>query len=111
MPCLFCQIVDKEVPSEIIYEDDKVLGFRDINPEAPVHILFVPKKHIEWKDDLVREKDNLWPVVLAAKKVAQEKNIFEACKLVFNLGETGEIPHIHLHLLGGWDKNVPKKVI
>ena len=110
MPCLFCQIIKKEIPSEVVYEDDKVLGFKDINPEAPIHILFVPKKHVEWKDDLAGEKDDLLAVILAAKKVAREKNIFSACKLVFNIGETGEIPHIHLHLLGGWENEIPKKV-
>jgi histidine triad (HIT) family protein len=109
MNCLFCKIANKEVPADIVYEDEKVLGFKDINPEAPVHILFVPKKHIEWKDNLAEEKDVLLSIISAAKKVAKEKNIFSACKLVFNIGKTGEIPHIHLHLLGGWEGNIPKK--
>ncbi len=108
MHCLFCQIIKKETPSDIVYEDEKVLGFKDINPSAPVHILFVPKKHIEWKDDL--KEGDLFPVIVAAKKVAKKKNIFSACKLVFNIGETGEISHIHLHLLGGWEGEVPKQV-
>lgn len=110
MSCLFCQIVRKEISAEIVYEDEKVLGFKDINPEAPVHILFVPKKHIEWKDNLAEGKDNIFSVIKAAKKVAKEKNIFSACKLVFNIGRTGEIAHIHLHLLGGWEDKIPKKL-
>lgn len=108
MDCLFCKIINKESPSDIIYEDEGILGFKNINPEAPVHLLFVPKRHIEWKDNF-NEKDLLLlgNLISVAKKIAIEKNIFQACKLIFNIGKTGHIPHIHLHLLGGWQKEVP----
>ena len=107
--CLFCKIVNKEIPAEIIYEDDEILGFKNIEPEAPVHLLFIPKKHLEWKDDFTeRELALLSKLISSAKKDAQEKNIFNACKMIFNAGKTGHISHIHLHLLGGWDKtNIP----
>jgi len=106
--CLFCQIINKKVPSEIIYEDEEILSFKNISPEAPVHLLFVPKKHIEWKDEL-NEKDLLLlsKIIATAKKVAVEQKIFQACKFIFNIGKTGHISHIHLHLLGGWRKEIP----
>ena len=108
MDCLFCKIVNKEIPSEIVYENDEILGFTNIKPEAPIHLLFIPKRHLEWKDNF-QEKDLLLlgKVISAAKKVANEKNISHACKLIFNVGKTGHIPHIHLHLLGGWGEEVP----
>jgi len=101
--CLFCKIVNKEVPSEIVYEDEEVLGVKNIKPEAPIHFLFMPKRHIEWKDEF-NEKDLslLSRLISAAKKVAIEQKIFEACKLIFNIGKAGHVLHIHVHLLGGW---------
>ncbi len=106
--CLFCKIANKEEPAKIIYEDEKILGFENIYPETPVHLLFVPKKHLEWEDEL-GEKDLMLieKVISAAKKVAIEQNIFEACKIIFNVGKTGHISHIHLHLLGGWKGEIP----
>lgn len=106
--CIFCKIINKEISSEIIYEDEEILGFKDINPEAPIHLLFVPKSHIEWKDEF-NEKDLklLSYLISVAKKVAIEKNIFKACKIIFNIGKTGDISHIHLHLLGGWEEKIP----
>jgi histidine triad (HIT) family protein len=108
MDCLFCKIINKEVSSDIVYEDKEILGFKNIHPEAPVHLLFVPKRHIEWKDNF-DEKDLLLlgNLISVAKKIAIGKNIFQACKIIFNIGKTGHIPHVHLHLLGGWKKEVP----
>lgn len=108
MDCLFCKIIKKELPSDIVYEDEEILGFKNIQPEAPVHLLFVPKRHIEWKDKFdERNLSLLVGVISVAKKVAIEQKINEACKLIFNVGKTGHIPHIHLHLLGGWKKKIP----
>jgi len=108
MKCTFCKIVKREIPSEVVYEDEEILGFKNINPEAPVHILLIPKRHIEWKDNF-SEKDLslLARLISFAKKIAIDNNIFEACKFSFNIGKTGEITHIHLHLLGGWEDKVP----
>ena len=110
--CLFCKIAKKETPADIVYEDEEVLGFKNIHPEAPIHLLFIPKKHVEWKDELT-EKDLtlLGQLLSTAKKTAIEKHIFEACKLIFNVGKTGHIAHIHVHLLGGWKKFIPKRNI
>lgn len=106
--CIFCQIINKELPSKIVYEDKKILGFKNIHPETPIHLLFVPKKHIEWKDKF--NKKNLLflsELISAAKKTAIKQKTSEAYKLIFNVGKTGHIPHIHLHLLGGWKRKIP----
>ena len=108
MDCIFCKIVKKEAESEIIYEDENILGFSSVKPEAPVHLLFVPKKHLEWGDKLDQVDLLLLSNLLSvAKKIAVDQNIFKACKLIFNIGKAGHIPHIHLHLLGGWQGEVP----
>ncbi len=101
--CLFCKIINKEIPSEIIYEDDNVLAFKDINPKAAVHFLIVPKKHIEsiiYLEEVDREI--ISNLIFTAKKIAEEKNI-DGYKLVFNVGRKGGqvIDHIHLHILAG----------
>ncbi len=108
MSCIFCQIVNKEMPAEIVYEGKEILGFKNIKPEAPIHLLFITKKHLAWSDEF-NEKDLslLTGLMAVAKKVAQEQKIFDACKIIFNIGKTGHISHIHLHLLGGWKKEIP----
>lgn len=109
MDCIFCKIANKEAPSKSIYETESVLGFQNIKPGAPIHLLFIPKKHIEWDHDFIDgEEELLGQLISAGQKVARDMNIFEACKLIFNIGKTGNIPHIHLHLLGGWEEgNLP----
>lgn len=106
--CIFCKIAQKKIKADIIYEDKRTLGFKNINPEAPVHLLFIPREHIEWKNGLDK-KDLLLlsELIAAAKNIAEREGIFKACKLIFNIGKTGHIAHIHLHLLGGWKKKIP----
>ncbi|MCD6148838.1 histidine triad nucleotide-binding protein [bacterium] len=109
MACIFCQIINKEAPAEIVYEDEKIIAFKDIHPVAPVHILVVPKRHIDSVEDL-KEKDRelAGRLILVAKEVAQQFSINKSgYKLVFNVGRGGGqiIDHIHLHLIGGWKKN------
>ena len=110
--CTFCKIVNKEIPAEFVYEDEEILGFKNINSEAPIHLLFIPKRHIEWKDKF-NEKDLsvFGKLISAARKIAIEKKIDEACKFIFNVGKTGHISHIHLHLLGGWKEKIPMRNI
>jgi len=112
MDCIFCQIVKRKISAEIIYEDKEVMGINNIKPEAPIHLLIIPKKHIEWKDEF-KKKDLaiLVKLILVAKKLAIKREIFKACKLIFNVGKTGHISHIHLHLIGGWKKKIPMKNI
>lgn len=106
--CLFCKIVNREVPSDFLYEDDEFVVFKDINPQAPVHILIVPKKHIRSMNDIEPEdKDTVSGLFLIAKQIAKEQGINESgYKLVFNVEKGGGqmIFHIHLHLVGGWEK-------
>lgn len=101
MDCLFCKIIKKELPSEIVYEDDKILAFKDINPRAPVHFLIVPKKHIPSVDHLeFQDKELMGDLILAAQKIAKEKKL-RGYRLQINVGRSaGQIvDHLHLHLL------------
>ena len=102
--CIFCKIVKKEIPSEMVYEDERVAVFKDINPMAPVHLLLVPKEHIESIDDLKSEdKDLIGEIILTAKKIAKEKGLISGYRLVFNVGKSAgqTVEHLHLHLIGG----------
>ena len=103
MDCIFCKIIKKEAPAEIIFENDQVVAFNDINPKAPIHILIVPKKHIVSVNHIEKEdKTLLGELFLAAKKIAKEKKL-EGYKLLINVGRKGGqiIDHLHLHLLSG----------
>lgn len=103
--CIFCKIIDHEIPSNVVYEDDDLIAFNDIHPLAAVHILLVPKKHIPTTADLTAEDAALiGKVYLVAKKIAEEKGLAEnGYRIVNNCKADGgqEVFHIHFHLLGG----------
>ncbi|MEA3296005.1 MAG: histidine triad nucleotide-binding protein [Patescibacteria group bacterium] len=103
MSCLFCKIINKEMPADIILEDDKFICFRDISPKARVHLLILPKKHIESALDIQeQDKELIGELFLFAKKVAIEQKVVDkGYKLLFNVGKgAGQVvDHIHLHLL------------
>lgn len=102
--CVFCKIIKKEAPSEIVYENDKFLAFKDIHPQAPVHILIVPKKHIPSIDHLeIKDKELMGELILTAQKIARNLNL-KGYKLAINVGRlAGQvIDHLHLHLMGAW---------
>jgi histidine triad (HIT) family protein len=105
MSCLFCQIVEKKVPAKVAYEDDQVMAFHDIRPQAPVHVLVIPKKHITSLMDMTAGDDALvGGVVRRARELAREMGLGErGFRLVFNAGDDAgySVYHIHLHLLGG----------
>lgn len=105
MTCLFCKIANKEIPAEIVYEDKKFLAFKDINPQAPVHLLIIPKEHIESVDHLKeKNKELIGELFLVAQKVAREEGLAkEGYRLIINVGKKAgqTIDHLHLHLLGG----------
>lgn len=105
MTCLFCKIVQGEIPATVIFEDNDIMAFRDINPQAPQHVLIIPKKHIATINDTHDEDDKLLgTLILRAKKIAQQEKFGEeGYRLVFNINSGGgqEVYHIHLHLLGG----------
>lgn len=103
--CIFCKIIDKKIPSKILYEDDLALAFEDISPQAPVHSLVIPKKHIPTTLDLKDEDDHLiGHLFKIANKVAKEKGIDgRGFRLIVNNNpDAGQVVfHIHLHILGG----------
>lgn len=103
--CLFCKMVSGEITPDIVYETETVLAFRDINPQAPTHVLIIPKKHIETLADMAEEDVLLMgEIMLVAKKVAEIEEIAESgYRTVFNCKQDAgqEVYHIHLHLLGG----------
>jgi len=103
MECLFCKIIKKEIPSEIVYETDKVIVFKDIHPKAEVHLLILPKKHIVSVNHLEEEdKELMGELISTARKIAKEKKL-TGYKLIINVGREGGqiIDHLHLHLLSG----------
>ena len=106
--CIFCKIVNGEIPTEYLYEDDTLIVFRDINPHAPVHILIVPRKHIRSINDLTEnEREIISHMIMVGKDIAQKESVNSSgYKLLFNVERGGGqvIFHLHLHLIGGWEK-------
>jgi histidine triad (HIT) family protein len=105
MDCIFCKIINKEIPADTVYEDDTVLAFKDVNPLAPVHVLVIPKRHIESINAFKETDEQLaGHIVLVAEKIARDLQTAEnGYKLLFRVGEWGgqEVNHVHLHLIGG----------
>lgn len=103
--CLFCKIIDGDIPGDIVYETDSVLAFNDINPTAPVHVLITPKEHIATLNDLEeKHTQTMGELILAAKKIASDKGISESgYRTVFNCNKDAQqtVFHIHLHLIAG----------
>ena len=103
--CLFCRIIAREIPASIVYEDDHVLAFNDINPQAPTHVLVVPKRHIETLNVLEADDDQIvGELARRAAAIANDRGLSErGYRAVFNTNrEAGQtVFHIHLHLLGG----------
>ncbi len=103
--CIFCKIAAGEIPANIVYEDEHVIGFHDLNPQAPTHILLIPRKHIATINDLQAEDDIiLGRLYRAAAQVAQQERLSqEGYRTVMNCNAAGgqTVFHIHLHLLGG----------
>lgn len=102
---MFCKIARHEIASQIVYEDDQVVAFRDVNPVAPVHILVIPKKHVPAVTALDdKDKELIGHIVLVIKKLAQETSVVEdGFRVVVNAGKHAgqSVPHLHFHLLGG----------
>lgn len=105
MDCLFCKIIKKEIPAEIIYEDDQVIAFNDINPQAPHHLLIIPRKHIPTLNDLTPDDTAVTGhIIQTAKYLAKQLNIAkQGYRFLFNCnrGAGQTVFHIHGHLLGG----------
>ena len=103
--CIFCKIINKEIPSAVVYEDERVMAFKDINPVAPVHVLIVPKHHIPSIKDIKQdEEEYLIDIHLAANKIDEKLGISQSgFRLINNCGKDGgqTVLHLHYHLIGG----------
>jgi histidine triad (HIT) family protein len=103
--CLFCRIVKREIPSSIVYEDDLILGFKDIQPQAPVHVLLIPKVHISSMNDIEKEHGEIIAhLTSVVPQVAEKMGIKDSgYRVVVNCGEDGgqTVFHLHYHILGG----------
>ena len=103
--CLFCRIINREIAGRIVFEDDRIVAFEDINPQAPTHVLVVPKRHIDTLNDLQADDDQLvGELVRRAAAIAKERGVAASgFRTVFNTNRDGgqTVSHIHLHLLGG----------
>jgi histidine triad (HIT) family protein len=103
--CIFCRIVAGEVPSDIVYQDEEFLAFRDISPQAPTHLLIILKTHITSADELTEGQQGLvGRLIIIAKNLAEKEGITKrGYRLVINCGPDGGqvVPHLHLHLIGG----------
>ncbi|WAW14185.1 histidine triad nucleotide-binding protein [Peptostreptococcus equinus] len=113
MDCIFCKIASGEIPSSMVYEDEKVAAFRDLSPVAPQHILVVPKKHYDSLEDIpMDEMDIISDIHRAIRKIAEQEGFNEdGYRIINNCGKNGgqEVPHIHYHLLAG--KKLTKLVV
>ena len=101
---IFLKIIDKKIPAKIAYEDDRCLAFHDVNPQAPIHVLIIPKKVIPTHDDLTDGDAALMGHLhLVARKLAAELGLQDGYRLVVNCRDRGgqTVPHLHMHLLGG----------
>ena len=109
MSCIFCKIVNKEIPASIVFEDDQVIAFNDIAPQAPIHVLAIPKQHIDSIADLI--DDNIAAYLITVlKNIAKDKNLDKTgYRLVVNQGKLGgqAVNHLHFHLLSGRQMNWP----
>jgi histidine triad (HIT) family protein len=110
MDCLFCKLIAGQIPSKKVYEDDKVFAFEDINPQAPTHVLIIPKQHIEGLNKASAEDaEILGYMQLTAAKLGRERGIESGYRTVLNVGPGAgqSVFHIHLHLLGGRNLSWP----
>lgn len=106
--CLFCKIIANEIPSSKVYEDDELFAFKDLYPKADVHILVIPKLHIESLDDLTNDHQNLVSkMILKLPELARDQGLNDGFRTIINTGPGGrqEVGHLHMHILGG--KSLP----
>ena len=104
MDCIFCEIIKGNIPSTKVYEDEYVTAFNDLNPQMPVHVLIVPKKHIASANDIAAEDAELvGRVFLAAKKIAEKLGLNDGYRIINNCGKAAgqTVMHLHFHMLGG----------
>jgi len=112
MPSIFTQIINREIPATVEYEDDDFIAFRDIHPGAPVHVLLVPKKEYATLEDVdATDADFHAKLLQTARIVAKKLGIEKNYKLIMNVGAKMQmVPHIHVHIMGGWDDTKLKEL-
>lgn len=101
--CIFCKLANGEIPTDMVYQDDLIAAFRDAEPQAPVHILMVPKQHVASLDDLTNDhKDLMGHMMLKIKEIAKLEGLENGYRAVINCGEDGQqtVKHLHIHILG-----------
>lgn len=104
MDCLFCEIIAGNIPSKKVYEDERILAFHDINPEAPVHVLVIPKKHIPSMDGITEENSaEIAHLFTMIPKIARMAGLENGYRVISNCGADAaqSVPHLHFHILGG----------
>lgn len=103
MDCIFCKIVAGTIPAKPVYRDELAFAFADISPQAPTHLLIVPREHIKSLDEANDKRDLLGHLMTIAAKLAKDNNLGKGYRVVINTGEQGgqSVDHLHLHLLGG----------
>lgn len=103
--CLFCRIISRKIPSDVVYQDDEFLAFKDIHPQAPTHVLIIPKVHFDSLVEISDQQEKLMGrLVIIAKKLAEKEGLSKnGYRLVLNCGVEGGqvVSHLHLHLIGG----------
>ncbi len=108
--CLFCKIINGDIPSSKVYEDDTVYAFNDIDPQAPVHILIIPKEHIKSAAEINADNSNIIAHIFeVAAKIAEEKGLSDGFRIVSNCGDSAgqSVKHLHFHMLSGRDFTWP----
>ena len=111
MDCIFCMIAEGKIPSTKVYEDEDILAFRDINPQAPVHVLVIPKTHIASADEITEENSDVVKRIFEViPKIAKEEGLPNGYRVITNVGEDGaqSVKHMHFHILGG--KKLPERM-
>ena len=104
MDCIFCKIIDGSIPSNKVYEDEHILAFYDINPQAPVHVIVIPKQHIQSANDINEFNSPIVAKIFEAiPTVAKKCNLNNGYRVITNIGEDGcqSVKHLHFHILGG----------
>jgi len=103
MDCIFCKIANGDIPADVVYEDDEIMAFRDLSPQAPVHVLIIPKKHIASLDEAGTDGELLGHLMTKTCEIAAGLGLENGYRVVNNCGEDGmqTVRHIHFHLLGG----------